>query len=134
MKKGKKAGLKKLQNNIISITDFKESLSKITPIINIKKSGYQDSLDEQSRIKEHKRKEGKKDLQHNIIINFSNFFSSLIKIIVIVYFFGLLLNIFFGYTFELSKLELIIYTFITISLGVLLDRTFPKKKSQSESP
>lgn len=127
-KKAKTAKLKKLLNNkTISIIDFKENLSKISSS-KIEKSKYQPDLDKESEVREHKRKEDKKDLQHNIIKNFSNFFSGLIKWIVLVYFIGLLFNIFSDYSFDLSKLELIIYTFITITLGVLIDRTFPKQE------
>lgn len=109
---------KNLNHKPISVVDFKKNLNKIYSS-RLRESKYQSNLDEESE---------KKDLQHNLITGFSNFFSWLIKAIIVVYLIGLGLNIFYGNTFDLGRLELIVYTFITISLGVLLDRTFPKNK------
>src|SRR3989339_280514 len=126
--KSKKQKISTFSDYMVQYDDniLKRMLSKTK----ITTSNYEQDLKKKSEFAEHKRKEERKDLQHILISSFSRFFSFGIKIVIILYLIGLTLNIFFGYNFVLSKLEIIVYTFLTVALGVLIDRTMFKKENE----
>jgi len=92
-----------------------------------RESKYQEEIKRETRLNAHKREEDKKAFHYTLSKSFLKFSSIVVKSIIILYLIGLAINVFLKTSFDLSKIEVIVYTIITTGLGILIDRTLFNK-------